>query len=64
MCESVLKILSVFTFFTDISYETLNRRGFVWNERKHFYSIRFWFIFFYLIDKGFCPVREFVFVIC
>ena len=30
-------------------------------EKKHFYLIRCWFVSFYLIDKGFCPVREFVF---
>ena len=61
MCESFLKI-SIFTFFSDITYETLLLRGFVWNEKKNFfYLIRCWFIFFYLIDKGFCFVCEFVF---
>ena len=30
-------------------------------RKKHFYLIRCWFIFFSLIDKGFCLVREFVF---
>ena len=30
-------------------------------KKKHFYLIRCWFIFFSLIDKVFCPVREFVF---
>ena len=29
--------------------------------KKKIYLIRCWFIFFYLIDKGFCPVFEFVF---
>ena len=37
MCESILKILSIFTFFSDVTYETLIRRGFVWNEKKNFY---------------------------
>ena len=46
MCESILKILSTFTFFCDLAYETL---------------IQCWFIFFYLIHKGFCPTHEFVF---
>ena len=55
MCESVWKILSIFTFFSDIAHETLHRRGFVWNERKRFYLIRCWFIFFHLIDNGFNP---------
>ena len=30
-------------------------------KKNHFYLIRYWFIYFYLINKGFCPVREFVF---
>ena len=64
MCESALKILSIFNYFSDITYETLHRRGFVWNERKHFYLIQCWFIFFHLIDKGFYPICEFVFRWC
>ena len=58
ICESILKILSIFTFSSDITYETLLHRGFLWNEKKYLIWCRF--IFFYLIDKGFCPVREFV----
>ena len=27
MCQSILKILSIFTIFSDITYETLLRRG-------------------------------------
>ena len=60
MCESILKILSIFTFFPDITYETLLRMGCL-KRKKAFYLIWCWFIFFYLIDKGFCPSREFVF---
>ena len=59
MYESILKILSVFTFFSDITYETLLRRGFVWKKIKHL--IWCWFIFFYWMDKGFCLACEFVF---
>ena len=44
MYESILKI-PVFTFFPDITYKTLLRKGFV---------------FFYLINKGFCPIHDFV----
>ena len=61
MREIVLKILSIFTFFSDITYETLRCRGFVWNEKKIFCFILCWFIFFHLIDKDFNPVREFLF---
>ena len=54
--------VSTLTFFSDITYKTFLCRGFVWNEKKkRFYLIWCWFIFFYLIDKGFCPIREFVF---
>ena len=59
MYESILKILSVFTFFSDITYERLLRRGFVWNKIKHL--IWCWFIFFDWMDKGFCLACEFVF---
>ena len=34
MCESILKILSIFAFSFDITYEILLRRGFVWNGKK------------------------------
>ena len=35
--------------------------GKAWNEKKkQFYLVWCWFIFFYLTDKGFCAVREFV----
>ena len=30
-------------------------------KKKDFYLILCWFIFFYVIDKGFYPVHEFVF---
>ena len=62
MCESILEISSIFTFslmkhvkhsFVGDSFET--------KKKKHFYLIWCWFIFFYLIDKGFCPVCQFVF---
>ena len=36
MCESILKILSTFTFFSDITYETLLCRG-SFEKKKHFY---------------------------
>ena len=57
--SSVFSLLQNFTFFS-ITYETLLPRGFIWNEKKHFYLIWCWFIF-YLIDKGFCSICEFVF---
>ena len=63
MCESIFKKLSNFTFFSDITYmknsflgDRLKRR------KKHFYFIRYWFIFFCLIDIAFCPpVPQFLF---
>ena len=62
MYESILKILSSFTFFFDVTYKTLHGRGFVWKEKKgFFYLIRCWFIFFYIIDKGFYPICEILF---
>ena len=39
MCESILKILSILTFLSDITNETpLRRRSF--QTKKHFYLIR------------------------
>ena len=32
----------VFIFFSDITYETLLQRGFIWNGNKHFYLIWCW----------------------
>ena len=61
MYESILKISSIFTFFSDITYETFFHRWLFETKKKHFYLIWCWFIFFYLIDKGFCPVPVFVF---
>ena len=61
MCESILKISSIFAFslmkhvkhsFVGYSFET---------KKIYIYLIWCWFIFFYLIDKGFCPVCQFVF---
>ena len=62
MCESMLKI-SIFTFFLWYIIWTLLHRGLFETKKKHFYLIRCWFIFFYLIDKGFCLIHEFVFCI-
>ena len=61
MCESILKILSIITFFSDITYETLLRRGSFEMKKKYFHLTRWRFVFFCLIDKGFCPVCKFVF---
>ena len=47
--------------FFDTTYEPLLQRRFVWNEKTYFYLIWCWFIFSYLINKSFCPAREFVF---
>ena len=59
MSESILKILYIFTFFYDKAYETFFRRRSFETKRIHFYLIRPWCIFFYLIHKGFCVVHEF-----
>ena len=36
MCESILKVLSIFTCFSNIAYETLLCTGFVWNKKETF----------------------------
>ena len=46
MYESVLRILPIFTFLSDITYETLLHRGFVWNEKKTFNSMVTYFLLF------------------
>ena len=35
MCENILKI-SIFTFFVDVTYETLLRRGSFETEKKNY----------------------------
>ena len=61
MCESILEILSVFIFFSDITYETLLRRG-SFETKKSIFLFRCILIYFLLFSRlKFLSVRECVF---
>ena len=47
MCESILKILSIFSFFSDATYEILLRRGsFEMKKENLFNSMLIYFLLF------------------